>query len=93
LQSETHNGSPSNEARANLYHKTAGAPAEKCASRDPNDLAYPVINYLPRTLDALHLVSALEVQQQEGLNYFVSADVNLCQIAQEEHLSVINPAP
>ena len=45
LQSETHNGSPSNEARANLYHKTDGASAEKCSSRDPYDSAYPVINY------------------------------------------------
>lgn len=48
---------------------------------------------LPRTLDALHLVSALEVHAQEGLDYFVSSDANLCQIAQEEQLSVINPAP
>jgi predicted nucleic acid-binding protein len=48
---------------------------------------------LLRTLDALHLVSALEVQALEGLDYFVSADANLCKIAQEEQLSVINPAP
>jgi hypothetical protein len=48
---------------------------------------------LLRTLDALHLVSALEVQAQEGLDYFVSSDANLCKIAQEEQLSVINPAP
>lgn len=48
---------------------------------------------LLRTLDALHLVSALEVQAQEGLDYFVSSDATLCKIAQEEQLSVINPAP
>ena len=48
---------------------------------------------LLRTLDALHLVSALEVQALEGLDYFVSADANLCKIAQEEQLSIINPAP
>jgi predicted nucleic acid-binding protein len=48
---------------------------------------------LLRTLDALHLVSALEVHVQEGLDYFVSSDANLCKIAQHEQLSVINPAP
>lgn len=48
---------------------------------------------LPRTLDVLHLVTALEVHVQEGLDYFVCSDANLCKIAQEEQLRVINPAP
>ena len=48
---------------------------------------------LLRTLDALHLFTALEVQVQEGLDYFVSSDANLYKVAQEEQLSVINPAP
>jgi len=38
-------GSPSVEARAQFYHKTAGASARKCSSRDSDDPAYPVTNY------------------------------------------------
>ena len=46
---------------------------------------------LLRTADALHLAVALRLRDRESLDYFVSADGNLCQIAEAEQLSVINP--
>jgi predicted nucleic acid-binding protein len=48
---------------------------------------------LLRSLDALQLAVALAVRQQHGLDYFVAADKNLCEVAEAEGLSVINPAP
>ena len=44
-----------------------------------------------RSLDALQLATALDVQRQNGLDYFVSTDTELCTIAESEQLSVINP--
>ena len=44
-----------------------------------------------RSLDALQLATALDVQRQNGLDYFVSTDKDLCTIAESEQLSVINP--
>ncbi len=45
------------------------------------------------TLDALHLAAALDVGQRMGLDYFVCADEDLCEVAKAEQLSVINPVP
>lgn len=44
-----------------------------------------------RTLDALQLSVALDLRQQGYLDHFVCADVALCDVAQRERLSVINP--
>ena len=44
-----------------------------------------------RTLDALQLAVALDQRRRGMLDAFVCADQNLCRIAQEEGLSVINP--
>jgi len=44
-----------------------------------------------RTLDALQLAVALEVQQQTQLDFFVSADDDLCSAAESEKLVVLNP--
>ena len=44
-----------------------------------------------RSLDALQLATALDVQRQSGLDYFVSTDKDLCSIAENEQLTVINP--
>ncbi|MCH8292083.1 type II toxin-antitoxin system VapC family toxin [Candidatus Poribacteria bacterium] len=44
-----------------------------------------------RTLDAIQLAVALDLHQNHGLDYFVCADTNLCQIAEAEGLAVINP--
>lgn len=46
---------------------------------------------LPRTLDAVHLAVALDVRAREGLDFFVSADKNLCEIAEAEQLRILNP--
>jgi predicted nucleic acid-binding protein len=45
-----------------------------------------------RTLDALQLAVALDRRNRGQLNWFVCADDNLCQAAQEEQLSVLNPS-
>jgi hypothetical protein len=44
-----------------------------------------------RTLDALQLATALDLRERAVLDHFMCADVNLCQIATAEGLSVINP--
>jgi hypothetical protein len=44
-----------------------------------------------RTLDAIQLAVAVDYYQNYGLDSFVCADTNLCQIAQAEGLAVINP--
>ena len=44
-----------------------------------------------RTLDALQLAVALSQRRRGTLDAFVCADQNLCRIAQEEGLLVINP--
>ena len=44
-----------------------------------------------RTLDALQLAVALDLHRRGMLDAFVGADQNLCRIAQEEGLVVINP--
>ena len=44
-----------------------------------------------RTLDALQLAVALDVQQRTGLDHFVCADRNLCAVARVVGLPVINP--
>lgn len=46
---------------------------------------------LLRTLDALQLVVALDLQRREGLDAFVAADEDLCEVAKAEQLTVINP--
>ncbi len=43
------------------------------------------------SLDVLRLATALDVQRQTGLDYFVSTDKDLCTIAESEQLTVINP--
>ena len=44
-----------------------------------------------RSLDAVQLATALDVQRRSGLDYFVSTDKDLCTIAELEQLTVINP--
>ena len=44
-----------------------------------------------RTLDALQLSAALWLKSQQQLDYFLCADPRLCEAAQQEGLSVINP--
>lgn len=44
-----------------------------------------------RTLDALQLAVALDLQRQALINPFVCADQSLCTIAAAEGLAVINP--
>lgn len=44
-----------------------------------------------RTLDALQLSVALDLRQRTGLDHFVCADRNLCIVAREVGLAVINP--
>ena len=51
------------------------------------DITAPML----RSLDALQLATALDVQRQTGLDYFVSTDKDLCTIAESEQLTVINP--
>jgi predicted nucleic acid-binding protein len=46
---------------------------------------------LLRTLDALHLVSALDLHSRQPIDFFVSADGDLCQVAEAEQLNVLNP--
>jgi hypothetical protein len=46
-----------------------------------------------RTLDAIQLVTALEMQARGLKIQFVSADKNLCRIASVESLDVVNPDP
>jgi predicted nucleic acid-binding protein len=44
-----------------------------------------------RTLDAVQLAVALDLQQREGLAEFVCSDKRLCQLAAAEGLAVLNP--
>jgi hypothetical protein len=44
-----------------------------------------------RALDALQLAVALELQKQHLVDHFIAADKILCEVAQLEGLSVINP--
>jgi hypothetical protein len=44
-----------------------------------------------RTLDALQLAVALDLQRQRLINRFICADQSLCTIATAEGLSVVNP--
>lgn len=45
-----------------------------------------------RTLDALQLAVALDLQRKGLIDQFVCADEKFCKVAQAEGLSVINPA-
>jgi len=44
-----------------------------------------------RTLDALQLAVALDLNNHTPLDHFVCADIPFCQIAMQEGLSVLNP--
>jgi hypothetical protein len=44
-----------------------------------------------RTLDALQLSVAVDLQKRGVLDYFVCADKHLCSVAIEEGLSPLNP--
>jgi predicted nucleic acid-binding protein len=44
-----------------------------------------------RTLDALHLAVALEVQLRAGVDAFVAADKIFCEVATLEGFVVLNP--
>jgi predicted nucleic acid-binding protein len=46
---------------------------------------------LLRTADAIHLAVALRLRDSPGLDYFMCADADLCEVAEAEQLSVINP--
>ena len=43
------------------------------------------------TLDALHLASALDLHRNNAVDFFVSADKDLCEAAESEGLSISNP--
>jgi hypothetical protein len=45
-----------------------------------------------RTLDALQLAVALDLKAQGLLDFFVCADETLCQVAEKEGITVVNPA-
>ena len=45
-----------------------------------------------RTLDAIQLAVALDVNSRTTLDRFVCSDIRLGEIATEEGLSVLNPA-
>ena len=55
--------------------------------------ATPQQTPLLRTLDALHLVSALDLHRHQAIDFFVAADKDLCEVAEAEGLRVMNPAP
>ena len=55
--------------------------------------ATPQQTPLLRTLDALHLISALDLHRHAAIDFFISADKDLCEAAEAEGLGVINPAP
>lgn len=44
-----------------------------------------------RTLDAIHLAVALDIRLPQAIDYFVCADANLCEVAELEGFTVINP--
>ena len=44
-----------------------------------------------RSLDALHLGAALDLQQRGQLDYFITADAIMDSVAQQEELAVKNP--
>jgi hypothetical protein len=44
-----------------------------------------------RTLDAVQLAVALDRDRRHGIDYFVCADANLCEMARAEGFRVINP--
>lgn len=44
-----------------------------------------------RTLDAIHLAIALDIRLPQDIGYFVYADANLCEVAELEGFTVINP--
>jgi len=44
-----------------------------------------------RTLDALQLVVAVDLKEQERLTYFITADERFGKIVEEEGIAVINP--
>jgi len=44
-----------------------------------------------RTLDALQLAVALDLKAQGLLDFFVCADEILCQVAEKEGITVVNP--
>jgi len=46
-----------------------------------------------RTLDSIQLAVALDLHSQGRLDHFVSADKDLCAVAQAEGLTVISPVP
>jgi uncharacterized protein len=45
-----------------------------------------------RALDALHLAVALALRNKQLVDHFVAADETLCQVAEMEGFSVLNPA-
>lgn len=54
---------------------------------------YALLQQIPllRTLDAIHLVSALDLHDRQPIDLFVSADRDLCEVAEAEQLNVLNP--
>jgi hypothetical protein len=44
-----------------------------------------------RALDALQLAVALELRSQKTVDHFVAADQTLCEVAEREGFTVINP--
>jgi predicted nucleic acid-binding protein len=64
----------------------------RSAERLVRKYAAPQPHPLLRTLDVIQLATALDLRRQPGLDYFVSADEDLCEVAKAEQLSVINPA-
>ena len=65
------------------HHLTAARLFYKYASRR----RFPLL----RTADAIQLAGALRLREARGLDFFVADDKALCDIANEEHFSVISP--
>lgn len=66
-----------------FHYRAAERLVRKYAPAQP----YPLL----RTLDAMHLATALDIHQREALTGFVSADTDLCAVAAAEQIPVINP--
>jgi hypothetical protein len=59
--------------------------------REAERLVVPYRRRRFRTLDALQLAIVLDLHRRGMTDYFVCADINLCEAAQEQGLSIVNP--
>jgi predicted nucleic acid-binding protein len=75
-------------SQGGLHVATFVANHLRCAERLINQYA---TSRRIRTLDALQLSTALDLQQQGLVDTFVCADQPLCEIASRENLATLNP--